>query len=68
MLPILADIRLVLVRHEQGLFQPDAVRGACGVHALLDDFANRLRRGRSSRPRVAQAGPAVRDTEPVAAD
>jgi hydrophobic/amphiphilic exporter-1 (mainly G- bacteria), HAE1 family len=38
------------------------------VYTLLDDFSNRLRRGRSSRPRVVHAGPAVRDTEPVAAD
>jgi HAE1 family hydrophobic/amphiphilic exporter-1 len=38
------------------------------VYTLLDDFTNRLRRGRSNRPRVVHAGPAVRDTEPVAAD
>ncbi|HEX5870283.1 MAG TPA: efflux RND transporter permease subunit, partial [Longimicrobium sp.] len=38
------------------------------VYTLLDDFTNRLRRGRASRPRVVHAGPAVRDPEPVAAD
>jgi HAE1 family hydrophobic/amphiphilic exporter-1 len=38
------------------------------VYTLLDDFANRLRRGRSSRPRVVHAGRSVRDPEPVAAD
>jgi HAE1 family hydrophobic/amphiphilic exporter-1 len=38
------------------------------VYTLLDDFSNRVRRGRSSRPRVVHAGPSVRDTEPVAAD
>ncbi|HEU4885263.1 MAG TPA: efflux RND transporter permease subunit [Longimicrobium sp.] len=38
------------------------------VYTLLDDFSNRLRRGRSGRPRVVHAGPAVRDPEPVAAD
>jgi AcrB/AcrD/AcrF family len=38
------------------------------VYTLLDDFSNRVRRGRSSRPRVVHAGPAVRDPEPVAAD
>ncbi|HEX5870281.1 MAG TPA: efflux RND transporter permease subunit [Longimicrobium sp.] len=39
------------------------------VYTLLDDFANRLRRGRATHaPRVVHAGPAVRDPEPVAAD
>jgi HAE1 family hydrophobic/amphiphilic exporter-1 len=38
------------------------------VYTLLDDFTNRLRRGRGNRPRVVHAGPAVRDPEPVAAD
>jgi hypothetical protein len=38
------------------------------VYTLLDDFSNRLRRGRSQRPRVVHAGPAARDPEPVAAD
>lgn len=41
------------------------------VYTLLDDFVNRLRRGRTSSahaPRVVHAGPALRDPEPVAAD
>lgn len=38
------------------------------VYTLLDDFTNRLRRGRSQRPRVVHAGRVMRDTEPVAAD
>jgi HAE1 family hydrophobic/amphiphilic exporter-1 len=39
------------------------------VYTLLDDFVNRLRRGRTGHaPRVVHAGPSVREPEPVAAD
>jgi HAE1 family hydrophobic/amphiphilic exporter-1 len=38
------------------------------VYTLLDEFTNRLRRGRGNRPCVVHPGPAVRDPEPVAAD
>ena len=39
------------------------------VYTLLDDFTNRLRRGRAAHaPRVVHAGPLSREPEPVAAD
>ena len=38
------------------------------VYTLLDDFVNRLRRGRASRASVVHRPPLVREPEAVAAD